>query len=207
MKGTVKMKDINIKPKRKKYSIHDLYPEDYCFDWEAFNADPEHYVFTKEDIAYYNAMELEKYENTTPMTPGEKRVLRKWVKSGHSVMETPPSRYACVHCFYPPPDFLDVYRTDKELDAETKGMSEAEVLEYLQEYTGRFAETEEERDRRLSKERLRENTPEEVHEKIRLLQRKLGHIWHFILEADLREQAMDYVEKHMDEPIPFEDEW
>ena len=201
------MKDKNIKPKRKKFSIHDLYPEDYCFDWEAFNKDPEHYVFTKEDIAYHNAMELEKYENTTPMTPGEKWALRNWVKSGHSVRETPPSRYACAHCSYPAPDFLDVYRIDKELDAATKGMSEEETLAYLQEYTGCYAETEEERKKRLAKEQLRENTPEEAREKIQLLQRELSHTWHFIFVSGLAEKAADYVEKHMDEPTPFEDEW
>ena len=44
--------------KRKKFDIHSLYPEDYRFDWKSFEADPDHYVFTKEDIAYSNAMEL-----------------------------------------------------------------------------------------------------------------------------------------------------
>ena len=78
--------------RRKPFNVHDLYPADYCFNWEAFEADPERYVFTKDDIAYSNAMELEKYEQETPMTPYEKRALRRWVASGHSVMETPPSR-------------------------------------------------------------------------------------------------------------------
>jgi hypothetical protein len=75
---------------RKEFNIHDLYPADYCFNWEKFEADPEHYEFTPEDIAYSNAMELEKYEEETPMTPYEKRALRRWVASGHSVMEPPP---------------------------------------------------------------------------------------------------------------------
>jgi hypothetical protein len=47
---------------RKRFNVHDLYPSDYCFDWAAFEADPEHYKFTAEDIAYSNAMELERYE-------------------------------------------------------------------------------------------------------------------------------------------------
>ena len=59
--------------KRKKFDIHSLYPQDYRFDRQAFEADPENYVFTKEDIAYGNAMELERYEMETPMTPSEKR--------------------------------------------------------------------------------------------------------------------------------------
>ena len=86
-------------------------------------------------------------------------------------------------------------------------MSEEELLAYLQEYTGCYAETEEEQEKRLAKERLHENTPEEARKKIRLLQRELSHTWHFILGAGLGEQAAAYVEKHMDEPTPFEDEW
>ncbi|OON84692.1 hypothetical protein BXO88_16020, partial [Oribacterium sp. C9] len=71
-------------PKRKKSNIHDLYPKDYCFDYEAFEADPEGYVFTQDDIAYSNAMDLERYEREVPMSYYEKTLLRKWVMSGHS---------------------------------------------------------------------------------------------------------------------------
>ena len=102
---------------RKVFNVHGLYPSDYCFDWEAFEADPEHYAFTADDIAYFNAMELERFEKETPMTPYEKRAVRRWVLSGHSVMDAPPSKYPYIHSHYPPPCFLDVYRTDKELDA------------------------------------------------------------------------------------------
>ena len=62
---------------RKSFNVHDLYPSDYCFDRAAFEADPEHYVFTADDIAYFNAMELERYELETPMTPYEKRAVRR----------------------------------------------------------------------------------------------------------------------------------
>ena len=44
------------------FNVHDLYPKDYCFDYKAFYANPEGYEFTPEDIAYCNAMELERYE-------------------------------------------------------------------------------------------------------------------------------------------------
>lgn len=67
---------------RRKFNTHALYPADYCFDWESFEADPDHYKFTEEDLAYFNAIELEKYERVTPMTPYEKRALRRWVASG-----------------------------------------------------------------------------------------------------------------------------
>ena len=131
--------------KYKAFNVHDLYPADYVFPWDKFESDPEGYQFTSEDIAYTNAMELEEYELKTPMTPYEKRALRRWVAAGHSVRETPPSRYPCAYPSHPAPDFLDVYRTDRELDAATKGMSKAQKLAYLQEYTGLQAETQEER--------------------------------------------------------------
>lgn len=121
---------------KKHFSIHDLYPSDYCFDWTTFEADPEHYIFSEDDLAYFNAIELERFERETPMTSYEKRAVRKWVCSGHSVMETPPSKYPCVHSCYPPPGFLDVYRIDKELDAAMKGMTRKEKIAYLMEYMG-----------------------------------------------------------------------
>ena len=193
-------------PGRKRFNVHDLYPSDYCFDRAAFEADPGHYVFTADDIAYSNAMELERYEQDTPMTPYEKRALRRWVASGHSVRETPPSRYPCIHAHYPPPCFLDVYRTDRELDAAMKGMTRKEKLAYLKEYVGFRDEPEEERLQREEKERLRGQTPEKVREKIRLLQRELFYTWTFLFEEGLREDAEKYVKKHMDEPLPFEDD-
>jgi hypothetical protein len=88
MKGS-KMKDTKKKHRRKTFSVHDLYPADYCFDWKSFEADPEHYHFTEDDNAYINAMELDRYEASTPMTPAEKRALRRWVSSGHSVTDAP----------------------------------------------------------------------------------------------------------------------
>lgn len=192
---------------RKKFSIHDLYPADYCFDWEKFEADPEHYKFTADDYAYCNAIELEEYEEETPMTPYEKRALRRWVASGHSVREAPPSRYACIYPSTPAPWFLDVYRTDRELDDATKGMSKAEKDSYLKEYIGYKEETEQERQVREESERLHRQTPEKAKEKIRMLQRKLSYTWMFLFQEGLWEEASEFIEEHMDEPLPFEDEW
>ena len=178
--------------KYKAFNVHDLYPADYVFPWDKFESDPEGYRFTREDIAYTNAMELEEYEFKTPMTPYEKRALRRWVAAGHSVRETPPSRYPCAYPSYPPPDFLEVYRTDKELDAATKGMSKAQKLAYLQEYTGLQAETQEERQQREENELLHKQTPE---------------AWMYLAQEGLYEDADAFVKNHMDEPTPFEDEW
>lgn len=192
---------------RKSFNVHDLYPSDYCFDRAAFEADPEHYVFTADDTAYFNAMELERYELETPMTPSEKRAVRRWVVSGHSVMDAPPSKYPYIHSYYPPPCFLDVYRTDKELDAAMKGMTRKEKDAYLKEYVGFQDEPEEQRRQREENQRIHAQTPEKAKEKIRLLQRKLFYIWTFLSQEGLEEDAEEYVKNHMDEPLPFEDEW
>jgi hypothetical protein len=193
--------------KRKKFNIHSLYPADYSFNWGAFEADPENYIFTPEDNAYMNAMELEKYELETPMTPYEKRALRRWVASGHSVLDTPPSKYGCVYPSHPAPDFLDVYRTDKELDKATRGMSDEERDAYLKEYIGYVDETEEERKAREYHERLHRQTPKEAQEKIKMLQRKLFYIWMFLGQEGIWEEAEEFIKEHMSEPVPFEDEW
>ena len=121
--------------RNKVFNVHDLYPADYCFDSEAFYADPEGYVFTPEDIAYSNAMELEWYEQEIPMTYYEKTLLRKWVMSGHSPREMPPSRYLCL-TGSEPYDFLDVHRMDKEIRKDMKGMNKAQRKAYLMEYIG-----------------------------------------------------------------------
>ena len=121
--------------RNKVFNVHDLYPADYCFDYKSFYADPAGYVFTPEDIAYSNAMELEHYEQEVPMTYYEKTLLRKWVMSGHNPREMPPSRYLCL-TGSEPYDFLDVHRMDKEIRKDMKGMSKAEQKVYLMEYMG-----------------------------------------------------------------------
>lgn len=120
--------------RNKAFDIHDLYPQEYSFDYERFAANPEKYVFTPDDIAYFNAMELEKYEQEVPMTVYEKKLLHEWVASGHSPRENAGSKYFCIDsasC-----DFLSVYRIDNELRKAMKGMSKAEREAYMKEYTG-----------------------------------------------------------------------
>lgn len=121
--------------RNKTFNVHNLYPAGYCFDYEAFEADPESYAFTLEDIAYLNAMELERYEREVPMSCYEKKLLRKWVMSGHSPRENAGSKYFCL-TGSKPYDFLDVYRMDREIRRNMKDMSRAEQEAYLKEYTG-----------------------------------------------------------------------
>lgn len=190
-----------------KFNIHALYPADYCFDWETFEADTGHDAFTADDIAYMNAMELEKYEAETPMTPYEKRALRRWVVSGHSPREAPPSKYGCIYPSHPAPDFLEVYRTDRTLDSATKGMSDEQRIAYLKDYIGYTDGTEEERQARADNECLHSQTPEKAREKIRMLQRKLHYAWLYMAQEGIWEEAEEFIREHMDDPVPFEDEW
>ena len=47
------------------------------------------------------------------LTPYERRLLRSWVRDGHSVNETVESRYLLGPA-YPPMDFIEAYRLDRE---------------------------------------------------------------------------------------------
>lgn len=120
---------------KKVFNVHNLYPKDYSFNSAAFYADPEGYEFTSDDIAYWNAKELEEYEQTVPMTRYEKKLLRNWVMSGHSPYENAGSKYLCLtgNESY---DFLSIYRIDKEISRNTRGMNNEEKQAYLREYMG-----------------------------------------------------------------------
>lgn len=115
----------------------------YDADDNAFYSEPEHYQLSEEDIQALNVSALEDYELRVPMTPAEKRALRKWVASGHSVGESPGSKYICDLGM----DFLDVYRADHEIAAAIRGKTKAEKIAYIKEYTGFVDPTPEERER------------------------------------------------------------
>ena len=104
----------------------------YDFNYEAFPAGPGHCRYTEEELRDIRARELDDYESRVPMTPAEKRALRKWVASGHSAAESPGSKYICDIGM----DFLDVYRADHEIAAAIRGMTRAEKTAYIKEYTG-----------------------------------------------------------------------
>ena len=177
---------------------------DHTFNYTAFQADPEDYVFTEDDIRYLNARELEEYELTVPMTPTEKCALRKWVASGHGVHEHPGSRYICLNGVFPEPDFLDVYRMDKDIERELRNRTPSERTAYLKEYTG--FQDEEPQDKAgqilcLNQEKL----PKPLKERIRRLNREVFYLWMFIAEEGLSSMAREYLDDHMDELTPFED--
>lgn len=153
-----------------------------------------------DELQKLNEEELADYERKVPMSPAEKRALRKWVSEGHSVMEHPESRYICTYGMYPPPDFLAIYRMDKEIKADLRGKSKAERLAYLKEFVGYEDETPEEKQWRQDAA----NTPEPVKEYIRQLERKEYYLLAFLQQEGLFFEAEKYLEENMDEPSPFE---
>ena len=81
------------------------------------------------------------------------------------------------------------------------------MLAYLKEYIGFVDETDAERQEREENERLHRQTPKKAQQKIRKLQRELFYTWIFLSQEGLREEAEEFIKEHMDEPVPFEDEW
>ena len=166
--------------------------KDYTLDHAVFYTDPEGYEFTEEDNRLFNALEFDRYEQRVPMTPSEKRALRKWVAAGNSVSENPGSRYICSHGCEPPMDFLAVYRLDRELDKALKGKSKPEKERYLKEYFGY--------------ESLEEKL-QKAEDQFRKLQRESYYLWMFISAQGLWEEAREFLEDNMDDPMLFEPDW
>lgn len=79
--------------------------------------------------------EYAEYIDKNKLTPYERRLLRSWVRDGHSVNETVESRYLPGPA-YPPMDFITAYRRDRELREDMKGMPRAEKKAYLSKAIG-----------------------------------------------------------------------
>lgn len=167
-----------------------------------YNHYDDDHSFTKEEIQLLNNRELEEYEAKYPMTPAEKRALRRWVSSGHSVYEHPESRYICLYGAYPPRDFLDVYRMDREIKQAIKGKSPAEKERYLKEYTG-YEEPPEETPESIVWKQL----PGPIKDRIRKLEREAFYLSIFVAQEGLWDEAQEFLNDNMDDPIPFELEW
>lgn len=168
----------------------------YDFNNDAFYTAPENRRFTEEEVRALNARDLENYESRVPMTPAEKRALRKWVAAGHSVRESPGSRYICDIGM----DFLDVYRADHEIAAAIRGKTRAEKIAFIKEYTGYVDPTPEERERL---DAIR-NTPVYVQKKYEKLSRQMFLLWDFIAEEGLWHEAKEYLEDHKDDEMPMD---
>ena len=163
--------------------------------------DDDHFL-TEEEIQLHYTKELKEYEAKHPMTPAEKRALRKWVSSGHSVYENPGSHYIYLCGAYPPRDFLDVYRMDREIKQELRGKSMAEREQYLKEYTG-YSDPPEETPESITLKHL----PEPIKDRIRKMEREAFDLSMFIAQKGLWTESQEFLNDNMDNPIPFELEW
>ena len=141
--------------------------------------------------------EYQDYIAKKPMTPYERRLVRKWVKEGNSVYGCTQSRYYGESAY--PMEFLEVYRLDRAIDKELQGKTPQERETYLKDLLGYQEETAEEKELREAKDA----TPGPVNAHIRKLERELFHIWAFIIEEGLCSEAMEYVNEHRDEESPF----
>lgn len=130
------------------------------------------------------------YIRKTVTTPQERKVLKAWIAQGHSVYESGGSRYVCDP--YPPLDYLETYRMDKEIEQELKGKTPEELEKYLREYMGYGATDQEE---------LISETPAE---RIRCLEHDLFYLWEYIASVGLGKEAEKYLESCKEYPIPFE---
>ncbi len=143
--------------------------------------------------------EYEEYIAVTPMSRYERRLLRDWVGSCHSVYHDPGSKYLPDRCYEIP--FLDAYREDREIARATRGMSDDERFEYInREYLGWEPFSEEE----LRVSEAGQNTPQFIRDRVRLMKRDMIHLWEFICQEGLTDEAREYVKEHRSEEAVFE---
>ena len=142
--------------------------------------------------------EYAEYIAITPMTVNERRLLRKWVSEGHSVNESPGSKYLPDR--YPPTDFLETYREDCEITRATIGMTDDEAEAYLKEYTGSEAPDSEQK----AYIDVNESGTKSVKKYIKNIQREMWHLWEFVWQEGLGEEARAFIEEHKDEESLFE---
>lgn len=77
--------------------------------------------------------QYKEYIKETPMTKKEQRVLREWVKDGHSVYEN--ASLACAEGGVPV-EFLTVWRDEEYIRQHTKGMSPEETRKFAMNFYG-----------------------------------------------------------------------
>lgn len=142
--------------------------------------------------------EYEEYITVTPMTAYERRLLREWVSDGHSVNESPGSKYLPDR--YPPADFLETYREDREIEQAVKCMTAAEEEAYLKEYMGWNKPGLEEK----AYMDVRTSGSGSVKSYIRNIQREMWHLWEFVWQEGLGDEARAFIEDHKDDEAAFE---
>ena len=143
----------------------------------------------------YNRLEDEywPYVARTPMTTKERRALRKWVRTGHSVYESPASQFLGESAT--PSPVLDTYRMDEDFRKETHGMTPERRRKYMEEVTGWANDDDEGQE--FAEKPSASTGPEMRH-------REMYYLWEFIAAEGLQEEAREYLDDHMDHKSPFE---
>jgi len=93
----------------------------------------EQFTMTEEEKREYIKEVNEGFMKKTPMTSEERKAVRSWMAEGHCILE-PWDSPNLPGPMYPPYDFLDCYRLDREIERETAGMNRDEKIRYLKEY-------------------------------------------------------------------------
>lgn len=143
--------------------------------------------------------EFREYTEKYSMSRYERRLLRDWVRSGHSVYEPVDPMYV-PGSPNPPMDFLEAYRFDREMREDMRGMTKDEKLAYLQAFWG----YEDPAPEQTAMDKAKQNTPEIVSNHIRHLERELHNLWCFVWQEGLGDEAKTFVTERKDEAIPFE---
>lgn len=134
--------------------------------------------------------ELKEYEKVTPMTVEEREAIYEWVRGGRSVHDN--GSYACYEGGAPM-DYLDVYREEKKEYEKITEMSENDRKKYLCEEYG------------ICRETPPAPSYEELKERMRLLYKRCMLYWEFLVSNEMREEAEEYVQDHIDEELlPFD---
>ena len=89
--------------------------------------------YLPEEIRIMLEKQYKEYIKQTPMTKKEQRVLREWVKDGHSVYENSSGAWYDGQA---PVEFLTVYREEEYIRQNTKGMSPEEARKFALNYYG-----------------------------------------------------------------------
>lgn len=143
--------------------------------------------------------EYREYIVKNKLDKNERKLLRDWIKDGHSVYEIVESRYLPGPA-YPPMDLIDAYRLDCSISDDIEGMTKEEKERYLKEMTG----WEEADPANLTIEKVRRSTTEIREDPVRRLKRELFNLWHFVWREGLGDEAREFVEERKDDEIPFE---
>lgn len=156
------------------------------------------FVMSEEEKREYIQEVNEKYLKETPMSPKERRALKRWLREGHCAFEPCDSPYLPGPA-YPPYDFLDCYRLNEIVERETAGMDDEAKTGYLRGMWG------------LNKKPETSEKPakaiDDVHTKTRRLGKYLMLLRDYLMQEALWDEAKEYIAEHEDEEFWLEPEW